>query len=333
MNEDMYDVTIIGGGPIGLFAAFYGGMRQLKVKIIDSLPHLGGQLNALYPEKYIYDVGGFPKTKAKDLVEQLVEQAMQFDPKVVLNQTVENVVKNEDGNFQVVSNQEVHYSKTILISAGIGAFEPRRIQDERSRMYEGSNLHYYVNNMEQFTKKDVCILGGGDSAVDWALMLEPIANQVNIIHRRNRFRAHEASVERLKESRVNILTPYQLVDIHGDNDRIQSISIQKDGEDENIHLKLDELITNYGFVSSLGPIKEWGLEFWKNSIVVDSAMRTNIEGIYAAGDIVTFNGKVKLIATGFSDAATAISSIKTYVDPKARQQPQHSTSLFEKIKS
>ncbi|WP_156290618.1 NAD(P)/FAD-dependent oxidoreductase [Oceanobacillus salinisoli] len=333
MDKEMYDVTIIGGGPIGLFAAFYGGMRQLKVKIIESLPHLGGQLNALYPEKYIYDIAGFPQTKAKDLVDSLVNQAMQFEPTVVLNQTVEGVVKTDDGYFQMVTNKEMHYSKTILISAGIGAFEPRRLNFEHAKQYEGKNLHYFINDLNHFADKDICILGGGDSAVDWALMMEPIANKVSIIHRRNNFRAHEASVRKLEDSDVNILKPYNLKEIHGDDEYIQSITIQNLETNECVSVELDELITNYGFVSSLGPIKEWGLEFHKNSIIVDSTMRTNVEGIYAAGDIVTFKGKVKLIATGFSDAATAISSIKTYIDPKARQQPQHSTSLFEKIKA
>ncbi|MFC3039515.1 NAD(P)/FAD-dependent oxidoreductase [Virgibacillus xinjiangensis] len=332
MSEDVYDVTIIGGGPIGLFSAFYGGMRQLKVKIIESLPHLGGQLSALYPEKYIYDVAGFPKTKAQDLVDQLVIQAQHFDPTVVLNESVESVVKTDEGDFQLISDKNVHYSKTVLIAAGIGAFTPRRIDHNNAASYEGKNLHYFIKDMQHFADKEVCILGGGDSAVDWALMMEPIAKKVNIIHRRERFRAHEASVADMENSSINILTPYNLLDIHGDEGSIHAISIQKNDTGEMMTIELDELITNYGYVSSLGPIKEWGLEFLKKSIVVNSKMETNIAGIFSAGDIVTFDGKVKLIASGFSDAATAISSIKTYIDPKARQQPQHSTSLFEKIK-
>lgn len=331
MEKEMYDVTIIGAGPIGLFSAFYGGMRQLKVKVIESLPQLGGQLSALYPEKYIYDVAGYPKAKAQDLVDQLVIQAKTFDPTIVLNQTVENLVKVNDEYFQIISDKETHYSKTVLITAGIGAFKPRKLKHESAKAYEGKNLHYFVNDLNYFAEKEVCILGGGDSAVDWALMMEPIAKKVSIIHRRDKFRAHEASVKSMEESDINILTPYDIVDIEGNDERIHSISIKKK-DDEVVKLELDELVTNYGFVSSLGPIKEWGLEFSKNSIVVDTKMRTNIEGIYSAGDIVTFDGKVKLIATGFSDAATAISSIKTYIDPKSRQQPQHSTSLFEKLK-
>lgn len=325
----MYDVTIIGGGPIGLFAAFYGGMRQMKVKIIESLPQLGGQLSALYPEKFIYDVAAYPKVKAQDLIDQLTEQAMQFNPSVVLNQTVENVVKLNNGHFQLITDKEVHDSKTILITAGIGAFEPRRIKLTNAQAYEGKNLHYFVKDINRYKNKDVCILGGGDSAVDWAMMLEPIAKSVKVIHRREQFRAHEHSVTELLASSAEVLTPYQLEGILGDK-QVEEIIIIHNQTAKSLKIPLEELLVNYGFVSSLGSIKNWGVEFKKNSIIVDSAMNTNVQGIYAAGDIVIFKGKVKLIATGFSDAATAISSAKTFIDPKARLQPQHSTSLFEK---
>lgn len=327
-NQEVYDLTIIGGGPTGLFGAFYGGMRQLKVKIIDSLPHLGGQLSALYPEKYIYDVAGFPKVRAQDLVEQLKSQAMYFNPTVVLNQTIQNVVKMDDGVFRMLSNEEAHYSKTILITAGVGAFKPRKIAHKDAEQYEGKNLHYYINDMNAFADKEVCILGGGDSAVDWALMLEPIAKKVQIVHRREKFRAHESSVEKMKNSSVHILTPYQIDGLHGDDTKAHSISIKHTTTDRVETVEFDELIVNYGFISSLGPIKEWGLELQKNSIVVNSKMETNIEGIYAAGDIVTYDGKVKLIATGFGDAPTAVNNAKAYLDPKSRVQPKHSTSIF-----
>lgn len=326
---NIYDVTIIGGGPIGLFAAFYGGMRQMKVKIIESLPQLGGQLSALYPEKFIYDVAAYPKVKAQDLIDQLTEQAIQFNPSVVLNQTVENVVKIDNGNFQLITDKEVHYSRTILITAGIGAFEPRRIKLANAQAYEGKNLHYFVKDINRYKKKDVCILGGGDSAVDWAMMLESIAKSVKVIHRREQFRAHEHSVAELLASSAEVLTPYQLEEILGD-EQVEEIIIIHNQTGKSLKIPLEELIVNYGFVSYLGSIKNWGVEFNKNSIIVDSAMNTNIQGIYAAGDIVTFKGKVKLIATGFSDAATAIGSAKTFIDPKARLQPQHSTTLFEK---
>lgn len=331
MDEKLYDVTIIGGGPIGLFAAFYGGMRQLKVKIIESLPQLGGQLAALYPEKYIYDVAGFPKIKAQDLVNQLIDQALQFKHTIVLGEKVEDVSKSSDGIFHLKTDKNVHFSRTVLITAGVGAFQPRKLDIPGIEKYENSNLHYFVKEIKRFQGKNVCILGGGDSAVDWALMLEPVAKSVTIVHRRNQFRAHESSVEKLKNSTVQIFTPFVVSDVYGNDSEIDYIQIKHTKTDDNVIIALDELICNYGFISSLGPIKNWGLEIEKNSIVTDSCMQTNVEGVYAAGDIVTYNGKIKLIATGFGDAATAISSIKTFIDPNVRKQPQHSTSIFEKL--
>lgn len=327
-NEKIYDVTIIGGGPAGLFSAFYGGMRQMKVKIIESMPQLGGQLSALYPEKYIYDVAGFPKISAQQLVDQLIEQASQFEPTIVLDETVQNVKKIEEQLFRITTDASVHLSKTIIITAGVGAFQPRRLKLNNAMAYEDKNLHYFIDDLQHFKDKNVAVFGGGDSAVDWALMLEPIARQVTIIHRRDQFRAHESSVEQLKNSRVEMVTPYEPVQIIGDGEQINEVVIQKARSEQTRTLNVDEVIVNYGFVSSLGPIKDWGIEIEKNSIVVNTRMETNIEGIYSAGDITTFDGKVKLIVTGFGEASVAISSAKTFIDPKARMQPQHSTSLF-----
>ncbi len=332
MREDtnVYDITIIGGGPIGLFTAFYGGMRNATVKIIESLPQLGGQLTALYPEKYIYDIAGFPKVRARDLIENLLEQNKRFKQTVCLEQSVEKLERMEDGIIKLTTNKEIHYSKTVIITAGNGAFQPRRLKLENAEKYEGKNLHYFVDNMEHFKGKKVVILGGGDSAVDWALMLEPIASHVTIVHRRDKFRAHEHSVEQLKNSTVEIKTPYVPAELIGDDEKIRRVVIQKTKGEETETLDTDEVIVNYGFVSSLGPIKEWGLNIEKNSIVVNSKMETNIPGVYAAGDICTYEGKVKLIATGFGEAPIAVSNAKKYIDPKARIQPVHSTSLFDK---
>ncbi|MBS4178563.1 NAD(P)/FAD-dependent oxidoreductase [Bacillus sp. FJAT-49731] len=328
-DQNIYDITIIGGGPAGLFTAFYGGMRNASVKIIESLPQLGGQLATLYPEKYIYDVAGFPKVKAMDLVNNLKEQMAMFSPTVCLGQAITNVEKLEDGSFKLVSDQEIHYSKTIIITAGIGAFQPRRLELDEAGKYEGVNLHYFIDDMNKFAGQKVAILGGGDSAVDWALMLEPIAENVTLIHRRDKFRAHESSVEQLKNSRVEIKTPFTACDLVCDDEAIRELVLQEVKGETKESVELDSLIVNYGFVSSLGPIKDWGLEIEKNSIVVNSRMETNIPGIYAAGDVTTYEGKVKLIATGFGEAPTAVSNAKAYLDPKARLQPMHSTSLFE----
>lgn len=328
MTNKVYDITIIGAGPAGLFTAFYGGMRQASVKLIESLPHIGGQLTALYPEKYIYDVAGFPKIRAQQLIDNLEEQLKLFDTTIVLGQSVEKVEKLEDGTFKLVtSTNDVHYSKVIIITAGNGAFEPRRLNVKNSEQFEGINLHYYVKDMNQFKDEHVVILGGGDSAVDWAMMLEPIAKKVTLVHRRNQFRAHEHSIEQLKKSSVEIITPFVPIDIEGE-EKIEKLILQESRGEEIVEIDVDSVICNYGFISRLGPIANWGLEIKKNSIVVNSKMETNIPGIYAVGDINTYEGKVKLIATGFGEAPTAVNNAMTYIDPKARVQPRHSTSMF-----
>ncbi|MFY0761841.1 ferredoxin--NADP reductase 2 [Metabacillus dongyingensis] len=331
MKEDtkVYDITIIGGGPVGLFTAFYGGMRQASVKIIESLPQLGGQLSALYPEKYIYDVAGFPKVRAQELVNNLKEQMAKFEPTVCLEQAVDTVEKQADGVFKLTTDQEVHYSKTIIITAGNGAFQPRKIELEEAASFEKANLHYFIDDLNQFAGQRVLICGGGDSAVDWSLMLEPIAEKVTLVHRRDKFRAHEHSVENLNNSKVQVLTPFVPKELTGSVNIEQVVLEEVKGERKEV-IDVDSVIVNFGFVSSLGPIKNWGLEIEKNSIVVNSKMETNVEGIYAAGDICTYEGKVKLIASGFGEAPTAVNNAKAYMDPKARVQPLHSTSLFEK---
>jgi thioredoxin reductase (NADPH) len=325
MSKEIYDITIIGGGPSGLFAAFYGGMRQMKVKIIESMPQLGGQLSALYPEKYIYDVAGFPKVLAQDLVNNLKVQAMQFNPAIVLEESVQNVAKAED-IFELTTDKTVHYSKAVLITAGVGAFQPRRLELDSAKQYEGKNLHYFVDDLNSFAGKRVLVCGGGDSALDWSLMLEPIAPEVTLTHRRDKFRAHEHSVEQLMNSKVAVKTPYQITELIGDGENISAVVLENGDLKETI--EVDAVIVNYGFVSSLGPIKTWGLDIEKNSIVVNSRMETNIKGIYAAGDVCSYDGKVKLIASGFGEAPTAVNNAKTYIDPKAKTQPMHSTSMF-----
>ncbi|CAH0252859.1 Ferredoxin--NADP reductase 2 [Peribacillus sp. Bi96] len=328
VNEKVYDITIIGGGPVGLFTAFYGGMRQASVKIIESLPQLGGQLSALYPEKFIYDIAGFPKVRAQELVNNLKEQMAKFEQTVVLEQAVQEVEKQADGVFKLTTDKEIHYSKTIIITAGNGAFQPRRIEIDDARKYESSNLHYFIDDLNHFAGKKVVVFGGGDSAVDWALMLEPIAEKVSIIHRRDKFRAHEHSVETLKNSKVEIKTPYIPSELIGTAGRIHTVVIKDTNGEDTETMEVDAVIVNYGFVSSLGPIKEWGLDIQKNSILVNSRMETNIPGIYAAGDIATYDGKVKLIASGFGEAPTAVNHAKQYIDPKAKVQPMHSSSMF-----
>lgn len=324
-NEKVYDITVIGGGPAGLFAAFYAGMRQASCKIIESLPQLGGQLSALYPEKYIYDVAGFPKVRAQELIDNLKQQVSLFDTAIALEETVERVTKNEENIFEIRTNKCLHLSKTVIITAGCGAFQPRKLEIEGSETYEKTNLHYFVDDLNAFAGQKVLVCGGGDSAVDWSLMLEPIAD-VTLTHRRDKFRAHEHSVEQLMQSNVKIKTPYRVAELIGE-ERIERVVLEHSKTGETEEIDVDAVIVNYGFISSLGPIQEWGLNIEKGSIVVNTKMETNIPGIYAAGDIATYPGKIKLIAVGFGEAPTAVNNAKSYIDPKAKVQPGHSSHM------
>ncbi|WP_121604413.1 NAD(P)/FAD-dependent oxidoreductase [Virgibacillus sp. Bac332] len=333
MSEDtLYDITIIGAGPVGLFTAFYAGMRNASVKVIDSLPEVGGQLSALYPDKYIYDVGGFPSVKAHELVRRLYEQAFTFSPTFRLSETVEHIIRLEDGSFKVITSKDIHYSKTIIITAGAGAFQPRKLKVEYANLYEQTCLHYSVKNLEQFNERRVLICGGGDSAVDWALALEPIAEEITLIHRRPSFRAHEHSVSLLEKSSVNVKTPYEVKQLIGTDKAIEKVLIQEVKGDESFVYDVDDVIVSFGFVTSLGPVKTWGLELQKNAILVNSRMETNIAGIFAAGDVCTYEGKAKLIATGFGEAPIAVNHAKKIADPKAKLHAGHSTSIFATAK-
>ncbi|WP_110928717.1 NAD(P)/FAD-dependent oxidoreductase [Bacillus massiliglaciei] len=326
-NEKIFDITIIGGGPAGLFAAFYAGLRNMSVKIIDSLGQLGGQVGELYPDKYIYDIGGFPKILGKDFIQNLIEQANYASPEICLNETVLNVEKQEE-IFTLTTSKGNHLSKSILITGGIGAFEPRKLNVEHAADYEGKNLHYAVKDLSLFRDSKVLVCGGGDSALDWSLMLNDIAEKVTLVHRRAEFKAHESSVDTLYQSDVEVKIPYTVKELKGDEEQIHSVILaDKEGNEETV--ETDHVIVNYGSISSLGPIKSWGLEMEKNSILVNSKMETNIEGIYAAGDIAAYEGKVKLIAVGLGEAPIAINNAKKYVDPSSRVQPLHSTSIFK----
>ncbi|WP_456271163.1 NAD(P)/FAD-dependent oxidoreductase [Bacillus sp. AK031] len=326
-NQEIYDITIIGGGPAGLFSSFYAGMRNMKVKIIDSLDQMGGQVAELYPDKYIYDVGGFPKVLGKDFIKSMIDQANYANPAICLSETVKEVGKSE-GIFTLVTNKGEHLTKSVLITGGIGAFEPRKLPHENAGKYEGKNLHYSVKDLNEFKGEKVLVAGGGDSAVDWSLMLEGIAEEVILCHRRNEFRAHEHSIKQLQESSVQLKTPYFINELIGNDERIQQVLVSnKDGQEEKIDV--DHVIVNYGHITSLGPIKNWGIDMEKNSIIVNSKMETNIEGIYAAGDIATYEGKVKLIAVGLGEAPIAVNNAKRFIDPKSRVQPLHSTSVFK----
>jgi ferredoxin/flavodoxin---NADP+ reductase len=328
--ESIVDIVIIGGGPTGLFAAYYAGLRHMSVKIIDSLEVLGGQLTTLYPEKYIYDVAGFVKVLAKDLSRNLVEQAMQYDPTICLGeQVLELTVDHPDAlkpTYKVITTQGVHHGRSILIAAGLGSFQPKTLTLPDIEKYKDRGLHYFVKGLEPFIEKRVLIVGGGDSAVDWANMLEPIAREVTLIHRRDQFRAHEDSVRKMKLSSVNILLFKELKSIGGAA-KVESAVVYDNRTKQDQILTVDHILVNVGFVSTLGPVEHWGLQLEGHSIKVDSMMHTNRPGIFAAGDVATYPGKLKLIATGFAEACTAVNFAKTYIDPSARAFPGHSSEM------
>lgn len=332
-NDHMYDITIIGGGPVGLFAAFYAGMRQAKVKIIDSLENLGGQPAHLYPEKLIYDIPAYPSLTGEALSKNLIEQLDRFDPTYCLGQEVLNVVRFEPEidvpYFEIETTVSKHFSRSIIIAAGNGAFQPRKLNLDNATQFEGGNLHYYVNNLEKFRNRVVAICGGGDSAVDWALTLEPIAKKVFIIHRRHKFRALEHSVSLMKNSSIEVLTPFIPVELKGEGQLIDSVILNESRTDNIITLDIDDFIVNYGFSTSIGKIKTWGLETERNAIKVNQQLETNIPGVYAIGDIAEYLGKVKIIASGFGEAPQAVNNALLYIDPENVTPSIHSTSLFE----
>ncbi|MDT3429212.1 thioredoxin reductase (NADPH) [Paenibacillus forsythiae] len=320
------DLLIIGGGPAGMFAAFYGGMRQASVTLIESMPQLGGQLATLYPEKHIYDVAGFPKITAQELVDNLSRQMSLFQSDIRLEEKVISVAKLDERHFAVTTDKAEYHAKAIILTAGVGAFEPRRLEVPGAERFEKANLHYFVSDLNAFKDKKVLISGGGDSAVDWALMLEPIAAEVTLIHRRDKFRAHEHSVENLMNSKVKVITPAEISALHGD-EFIHKVTLSNVKTKETQDIEVDSVIVNFGFFSSLGPIVDWGLEIEGSSVVVDSRMETSIPGIFAAGDITTYPGKLKLIAVGFGEAPTAVNNAKIYIDPEAKLSPGHSSNL------
>jgi len=324
-GSDLYDVTIIGGGPVGLYGAYYAGFRTMKTKIVESLDALGGQITALYPEKVIYDVAGFPRIIGRDLVDNLVEQASQYSPAICAGETIEKLERAPDGTYRLTTSRTRHLSRVLLITAGIGAFHPKTFKNPQIDSFEGRGLYYFVKSFQEFAGKRVLIVGGGDSAVDWANGLVGVARSVTVIHRRDQFRAHEDSVQKMLHSPVNVKVFYELRRLEG-KDKVERAVIYQNKTNADETIDVDAVIASLGFLSTLGPIAGWGLELEHDSIRVNTRMETNLPGIYGAGDIVVYPGKVKLIATGFGEAATAINNAAQYINPKASVFPGHSSS-------
>jgi ferredoxin/flavodoxin---NADP+ reductase len=326
-EAELFDTTIVGAGPVGLFGCFYAGLRGMKTKLIDSLPELGGQLAALYPEKYIYDMPGFPRVLARELVAQLVEQAERFRPTFALGERVETLSHKPDGVIHLVTQKDAHLTRTVVLCAGAGAFAPKRLPVPGLAEFEGRGVHYFVRDKTVFEGKRLLIVGGGDSALDWAMNLEPVAKSILLIHRRDVFRAHEDSIDwLLKRSRVETRLFWEMRCVEGDS-QVRRALLFNNKTDEEDSREFDAILVNIGFSASLGPIREWGLELEGHSILVDSHMQTNLPGVYAAGDNCTYEGKIKLIATGVGEACAAVNYAKHYLDPHAKVFPGHSTSM------
>jgi thioredoxin reductase (NADPH) len=331
MSMHETDAVIVGAGPVGLFAVFQCGMAKIRCHVVDALESLGGQLSALYPEKPIYDIPGHPSILAADLVERLAEQAAPFQPTYHFHTQVSALSRLEDGRWLCgLSNGESIAARAVIICAGGGAFGPNRPPLDGLEQYEGSGVFYLVRRREDFRGKNVVIAGGGDSAVDWAISLSEVAAKVMVVHRRPKFRAAPESEARLKllaeSGGIELVVPYQLHGLEGANGKLSSVVVATlDGKTRS--LAADVLLPFYGLSSDLGPIAQWGLGMDRNLIAVDPATgATDTPGIYAAGDICTYPGKLKLILTGFADAARVAHSAHDVVHPGEALHFEHSTT-------
>ena len=323
------DILIIGAGPTGLFAVFEAGLLKLKCHIIDALPQIGGQLSELYPKKPIYDIPGFPEVLAGDLVNNLMEQCKQFQPGFTLGETAETIDKLNDGTFIVTTNKGTqHHANAVAIAGGLGSFEPRKPPIEDIEFFENKGVEYFVRDPELFRNKKIVIAGGGDSALDWSIFLSDVASSVTLIHRRNEFRGALDSVEKVQElkhfGKIKLITPAEVIGLNG-SEHLDSIDIDENGAHRKI--ETDYFIPLFGLTPKLGAIATWGLEIEKNAIKVNNSLdyQTNIDGIYAIGDVNTYPGKLKLILCGFHEATLMVQSVYQRMNPGKKYVLKYTT--------
>jgi ferredoxin/flavodoxin---NADP+ reductase len=317
------DILIIGAGPAGLYAAYYAGFRGWSVVVMDALPEAGGQITAMYPEKDIFDVAGYTAVKGRVLVENLVASAAPFSPTYVLGEQAIALEAPEEGPVTVTGSAgTVISAKAVIITGGIGSFTPRALPADDG--WAGRGLVYFVPQLADHADKDVVIVGGGDSAFDWAYALQPIARSVSLVHRREQFRAHGAMIDTVRDMGVALFTSCEVSAIRG-GDRIAEVEVTHKVTGEVTVLPAQTVVAALGFVANIGPIATWGVELLKRHIVVDTAMRTNVPHVFAAGDIVTYPGKVPLISVGFGEAALAVNNAAPIVEPGMGIFPGHSS--------
>jgi ferredoxin/flavodoxin---NADP+ reductase len=315
------DLLIVGAGPAGLFGAYYAGFRGMSVTLVDSLPELGGQVSALYPEKVILDVAGFPSIKGRELVEDLVKQAASAKPAYLLDRTATTLKSHDEGVRMELDDGTVVNAKVVIVTAGIGKFTPRPLPAGDG--WEERGLVFFVPSFAEYAGRDVVIVGGGDSAFDWAHSLEPIAKSITLVHRRDKFRAHQATVDAVLAGTTEVITQAQVTALKGEH-HVESVEITTN-DGEVLERPAQSVVAALGFVADLSAMQEWGLEFDKRHIKVDTAMRTNVPRIFAAGDITEYDGKVRLIAVGFGEVATAVNNAIVLVNPDAHVFPGHSS--------
>jgi thioredoxin reductase (NADPH) len=316
------DLLVVGAGPAGLYAAYYAGFRGLSVAVVDSLTEPGGQLSALYPEKMIFDVAGFPSIRGRDLVEALVRQAAPFRPRYLFGQQARDMQTLAD-TIMVTTDTGTRIScRAVIVTAGVGTFTPRPLP--AGEEFLGRGLVYFARNLEEFIGRDVLVAGGGDSAFDWALTLEPIARSVTLVHRRAAFRAHQHTVDQVLASSVKVLTDRQVRRLSGRTSVERAEVVHTPSGAVETH-DVQAVIAALGFMADLGPLTGWGLTIKDRRILVDTRMGTGVPGVFAAGDITDYPGKVRLISVGFGEAATAVNNAATFVDPSAQLFPGHST--------
>jgi len=326
-QHDVFDLTVIGGGPTGLFAAFYAGFREMRTKIIESIPELGGQLVTLYPDKCVYDVAGHPGIVARDLAALLIEQALKFDPAICLEEQVQQLDYIDGDVIHLRTNRSDHYTRALLICAGVGSFSPNRLSAANAARFENNGVFYYVRDKSKWKDKNIVIVGGGDSAMDWALNLHDIAKSITLVHRRDAFRAHESSVKKVMELGIPMHLWSELTEVVG-TDRVEGAVIVNSKTGVRQRLDADVILGTIGFKAELGPLKEWPVEYVGKDIRVNGHMATSMRGVFAAGDVALPDGAVKLslISVGFAQAAMAVCSAKVYVDPSSNLFPGHSSS-------